>query len=130
VENASNEVQMWAGASPQAGGSQPPLEETPGAAQPRLAARSAVKPLYDVVAEDESSLDSFEDAEDEVIKSIRFTILVGSGNCLFVLPDIGIYFFLFLLPDISMKGKKKILLLHQLINSLGNSIDWLRVSYR
>jgi len=107
VQNASNEVQQWAGASPQVGGSHPPLEETPGAAQPRLAARSAVKPLYDVVAEDESSLDSFEDAEDEVIKSIRFTILVGCGNFLFVLPDIGIYFFLFLLPDISMKGKKK-----------------------
>ena len=85
--------------------------EGSGAVQPRLAARSAAHQLYDVVAEDEvSSLDlTFEDAEDEVIKLIRFTILVGCGN------------FLFLLPDISMKGKK-FLLLHQLINNLDNLI--------
>ena len=63
---------MWAGATPQACGSQSPLVEGSGAAQPRLAARSAAHQLYDVVAEDEvSSLDlTFEDAEDEVIKLI------------------------------------------------------------
>ena len=72
-------MQLWAGVSPQVGGSQPPLEETPGAVQPRLAARGNGQHLYDVVAADEeSSLDiTFEDAEDEVIKLIRFTILVG-----------------------------------------------------
>jgi len=70
VENAANEVQLWSGASLQVGGSQPPLEETPGAVQPRLAARNAAHHLYDVVAEDEtSSVDlTFEDAEDEVSK--------------------------------------------------------------
>ena len=66
MENASNEVQLWAGASPQVGGSQPPLVETPSAVQPRLAA-SAAQPRYDVVAGDESVDESFEDAEDEVI---------------------------------------------------------------
>ena len=66
MENASNEVQLWAGASPQVGGSQPPLEETPGAVQPRLAADGG-NHLYDVVPSDGSLDDTFEDAEDEVI---------------------------------------------------------------
>jgi len=69
VENASNEVQLWAGASPQVGGSQPPLVETPGAVQPRLAASAA---YYSVVPSEES--DSFEDAEDEVIKLTVSTV--------------------------------------------------------
>ena len=79
MQNAANEVQQWAGAYPQAGGSQPPLEETPGAAQPRLAARSTAIHLYDVVAEDEaSSLDlTFEDAEGEVINLVLY-----KRNCL------------------------------------------------
>ena len=66
MQNASNEVQLWAGAPPQERGSHSPLVETPGAVQPRLAASDA-QPRYDVVPEDESSHDSFEDAEDEVI---------------------------------------------------------------
>ena len=84
MQNAANEVQQWAGATPQVCGSQPPLEETPGAAQPRLAARSAALHLYDVVAEDEaSSLDlTFEDAEGEVINLIWYKILVGCCNFL------------------------------------------------
>jgi hypothetical protein len=57
-------------------GSQPPLEETPGAAQPRLAARRLHMHLYDVVPRRGSSLDlTFEDAEDEVINLIWFTII-------------------------------------------------------
>jgi len=67
VENASNEVQLWAGASPQVGGSQPPLEETPGAVQPRLAANGGNSRYYSVVPSDNSLDDTFEDAEDEVI---------------------------------------------------------------
>ena len=79
MENAANEVQLWSGASLQVGGSQPPLEETPGAAQPRLVARSAALHLYDVAAEDEtSSLDlTFEDAEGEVINLNWYKVLVG-----------------------------------------------------
>ena len=74
MQNAANEVQQWAGASPQAGGSQPPLEEIPGAVQPRLTARSTIVHLYDVVAEGEaSSLDlTFEDAEGEVINLVWY----------------------------------------------------------
>ena len=66
MENASNEVQLWAGASPQVGGSQPPLEETPGAVQLRLAADGGSH-QYDSVPSDRSIDDTFEDAEDEVI---------------------------------------------------------------
>ena len=80
MQNAANEVQVWAGASPQVGGSQPPLVETPGAVQPRLAADGDNR-RYDSVASSADSFDdTFEDAEDEVIKLIKFTLVVGTYN--------------------------------------------------
>jgi len=51
--------------------------EGSGAVQPRLTAGGDTQPHYDVVAEESSLDNTFEDAEDEVIKFIRFTLLVG-----------------------------------------------------
>jgi len=68
VQNAANEVQLWAGAAPQVSGSHSPLVEGSGAVQPRLTAGGDTQPHYDVVAEESSLDNTFEDAEDEVIK--------------------------------------------------------------
>ena len=71
-------MQLWAGAAPQASGSHSPLVEGSGAVQPRLTGGGEGQPYYAVVPNEESSLDlTFEDAENEVIKLIRFTLLVG-----------------------------------------------------
>ena len=60
-------MQLWAGVPPQASGRHPPLEEAPGAVQPRLAANSGNSHYYTVVPDESSFDDSFEDAKDEVI---------------------------------------------------------------
>ena len=78
MENAANEVQLWTGGPLQASGSHPPLVEAPGAVQRRLAADGDNR-RYDSVAS-EDSFDEFEDAADEVIKLIKFTLLVGIYN--------------------------------------------------